>query len=72
MMNFARENTGSSQALTRQNFIHISGESPENWTVTLLLHYGEVHSRHDRSTSYRSARLAWLTNAKEFFLDCTS
>lgn len=32
------------------------GESPGNWTVTLLLHYGEVHSRHDRSTSYRSAR----------------
>ena len=32
------------------------GESPGNWTVTLLLHYGEVHSRHDRPTSYRSAR----------------
>ncbi|GJX13906.1 hypothetical protein Tco_0205664 [Tanacetum coccineum] len=43
------ENTGSSQALTRLNGIHISfvkGESPWNWTVTLLLHYGEVHSRH--------------------------
>ena len=53
------ENTGSSQALTRLNGIHISfvkGESPWNWTVTLLLHYGEVHSRHGRSTSYRSAR----------------
>nr|GEY82402.1 hypothetical protein GlmaxMp02, mitochondrial [Tanacetum cinerariifolium] len=53
------ENTRSSQALTRLNGIHISyvkGESPWNWTVTLLLHYGEVHSRHGRSTSYRSAR----------------
>lgn len=40
------------------------GESPGNWTVSLLLYYEEVHSRHDRSTSYRSARrtrLAWLT-----------
>ncbi|GJZ62308.1 hypothetical protein Tco_0618445 [Tanacetum coccineum] len=43
------ENTGSSQALTRLNGIHISfvkGESLWNWTMTLLLHYGEVHSRH--------------------------
>nr|GFA08899.1 ATPase subunit 9, mitochondrial [Tanacetum cinerariifolium] len=52
------ENTGSSQALTHLNGIYISfvkGESPWNWTVTLLLHYGEVHSRHGRSTSYRRA-----------------
>ncbi|GKB31876.1 hypothetical protein Tco_0871277 [Tanacetum coccineum] len=49
-----RENTGSSQALTRLNGIHISfvnGESLWNWTVTLLLHYGEVHShRHQPIT----------------------
>jgi hypothetical protein len=57
------ENTGSSQALTyppEWNSYPLrlveKGESPGNWTVTLLLHYGEVHSRHDRSTSYRSAR----------------
>ncbi|GKF30740.1 hypothetical protein Tco_0100538 [Tanacetum coccineum] len=61
------ENTGSSKALTHLNGIHISfvkGEIPWNWTVTLLLHYGEVHSRQGQSTSYRSARrtrLAWLT-----------
>jgi hypothetical protein len=39
------------------------GESPGNWTVALLLHYGEVHSRHDRSTSYRSARRTLATKA---------
>ncbi|MFS7985134.1 hypothetical protein Hanom_Chr11g00994931 [Helianthus anomalus] len=37
------------------------GESPWNWTVTLLLHYGEIHSRHGRSTSYPSARRTKLT-----------
>lgn len=33
----------------------ISPSSSREGAVTLLLHYGEVHSRHDRSTSYRSA-----------------
>ena len=39
------------------------GESPGNWTLLLLLHYGEVHSRHDRFTSYRSARRTLATKA---------
>ena len=30
------------------------GELDRDSSITL--HYGEVHSRHDRSTSYRSAR----------------
>lgn len=73
MMNFAslrlrpdQERT-QGQVLTRLNGIHIyllrlveKGESPDNYTVTLLLHYGEVHSHHDRSTFYRSARRTWL------------
>ena len=57
------ENTGSSQALTRLNGINISfvwsrREKPRELDCdsSITLHYGEVHSRHDRSTSYRSAR----------------
>jgi len=54
------ENTRSSQALTRLNGIHISfvwsRRDKARGTGPLLfyyitLHYGEVHSRHDRSTS---------------------
>ena len=39
--------------------------------MTLLLHYGKVHSRHDRSTSYLRARRTRLTNAKDLIVDCT-
>lgn len=50
------------------------GELDRDSSITFTLHYGEVHSRHDRSASYRSARitLATLTKAKDFFVDCTS
>ena len=32
------------------------GELDSASSITFTLHYGEVHSRHDRSASYRSAR----------------
>ncbi|GJX13160.1 hypothetical protein Tco_0204918 [Tanacetum coccineum] len=58
------ENTGSSQALTHLNGIHISfvkGEIPWNWTVTLLLHYGEDSFKENIETpSVWSARPAEL------------
>ncbi|GJY44096.1 hypothetical protein Tco_0432309, partial [Tanacetum coccineum] len=38
------------------SYSFVKGGKPWNWMWTLLLHYGEVHSRHGRSTSYRSAR----------------
>lgn len=58
------ENTGPSPYSPEWNEYLLrlveKGESPDNYTVTLLLHYGEVHSHHDRSTFYRSARRTWL------------
>jgi len=50
MMNFAPPG-GSSQAWME----FMSPSSSREEAVTLPLHNGEVHSRHDRSNSYRSA-----------------